>query len=128
VAELLTHASVVKLNETELDVVQRFAGLPAESEAFCRAGAERFGWEAACVTFGSRGCAVLAGGDYAEAPGHPVEVADPVGAGDAFAAAFLHGLVSGWRAEEIARFANRLGALVASRPGAIPDWDVGEVG
>jgi fructokinase len=128
VSELLARANVVKLNETELDMVRRFAGLPAEPEAFCRAGAERYSWEAACVTFGSRGCAVLAGGSYVEAPGFPVEVADPVGAGDAFAAAFLHGLVSGWSAAEIARFSNRLGALVASRPGAIPDWQVGEVG
>jgi fructokinase len=127
VGELLGRAGVVKLNETELEVVARSTGLPSEAQGFCRAGASRYGWTAACVTFGSRGCAVLAGGEYAEAPGCPVEVADPVGAGDAFAAAFLHGLEEGWRAEEIARFANRLGALVASRPGAIPEWSLAEI-
>jgi sugar/nucleoside kinase (ribokinase family) len=40
----------------------------------------------------SRGCAVRIGGDYAEPPGYSVTVADTVGAGDAFAAAFLHGI------------------------------------
>jgi fructokinase len=55
-------------------------------------------------------------------------VADPVGAGDAFAAGFLHGLDGGWPAAKIAQLANRLGALVASRPGAIPDWRVEELG
>ncbi len=57
---------------------------------------------------------------------HTINVADPVGAGDAFAAAFLHGLISDWPVAKIAAFANRLGALVASRHGAIPDWTVEE--
>jgi fructokinase len=47
---------------------------------------------------------------------------DTVGAGDAFAAAFLHGLGSGWPLGKIADFANRVGALIAARPGAVPDW------
>jgi fructokinase len=49
-----------------------------------------------------------------------------VGAGDAFAAAFLHGLSRQWGIEEIAVFANRVGAIVASRAGAMPDWSVAE--
>ena len=44
-----------------------------------------------CVTRGSLGCTVLMDGQYIEAPGYPVQVVDTVGAGDAFAAAFLHG-------------------------------------
>jgi fructokinase len=35
-------------------------------------------------------------------------------------------LISEWPAAQIAEFANRVGALVASRPGAIPDWTVEE--
>ena len=81
---------------------------------------------AVCVTLGSRGCAVFAKGQYHEEPGCPIKVADTVGAGDAFAAAFLHGLTSQWHVAEIARFANRVGALVASKPGAIPDWTLAE--
>lgn len=126
VSELLTHADVVKLNETELDAVHRVAGLPENAEAFCRAGADRYGWKAACITLGARGCCMLARGEYVEVGGYPVEVADPVGAGDAFAAALMHGLRCGWPARKIATFANRLGALVASRPGAIPDWSLAE--
>ena len=56
--------------------------------------------------------------------GERVTVADTVGAGDAFAAAFLHGLRERWPTSQIARFANRVGALVASRSGAIPDWSM----
>ena len=56
-----------------------------------------------------------------------MDVADTVGAGDAFAAAFMHGLDADWPLLDIATFANRVGALVASRHGAIPDWTLEEV-
>ncbi len=122
VAGLLACADVVKLNEEELDAVRQFTGLPRTSELFCREAANRYGWKAVAVTLGARGCAMLLEDEFIEAPGYAVDVADPVGAGDAFAAAFLHGLSSGWPVGKIAQFANRVGALVASRHGAIPDW------
>ncbi len=126
VRELLEQADVVKMNQDEMCAIHRYLELPAETNAFCAAAAERFGWMAVCVTLGSRGCAVFANGEYHEEPGCPIEVADTVGAGDAFAAALLHGLASDWDIAEIARFANRVGALVASKPGAIPDWTPAE--
>ena len=126
VKQLLAQASVVKLNEEELDSVHQFTGLPLGFEAFCREGARRYGWQAVCVTLGARGCAMLACGAYVEADGYRVEVVDPVGAGDAFAAAFLHGLICEWPVAKIAAFANRVGALVASRSGAIPEWNMAE--
>jgi fructokinase len=126
VKQLLAQASVVKLNEEELDSVHQFTGLPLGFEAFCREGASRYGWQAVCVTLGARGCAMLACGAYVEADGCRVDVVDPVGAGDAFAAAFLHGLICEWPVAKIAAFANRVGALVASRPGAIPEWNMAE--
>jgi len=122
VRELLKHADVLKLNEEELYRIHKFTGLPADAEAFCREGVQRYGWRAVGVTLGDRGCAMLANEQYVEAAGHPVNVVDTVGAGDAFAAAFMHGLSLNWPTVEIAWFANRVGALVASRHGAIPDW------
>ena len=122
VSELLQSADVVKLNEEELERVHEFSRLPLNVEAFCREGSARYGWQAVGVTLGDRGCAILADGHYVEAGVHPVNVVDTVGAGDAFAAAFMHGLSLNWPAAEIASFANRVGALVASRHGAIPDW------
>lgn len=123
VRELIGLANVAKLNDHEVTLVEGMLGLGAGTlEGFCRSCAREFGWEAACVTRGETGCAVLVNGVYAEAEGYRVRVADAVGAGDAFAAAFLHGLDDGWPPAEIGDFANRVGALVASRPGAIPPW------
>ena len=111
VETLLRCADVVKLNENELAYTGR-------SLVQLR---DDYSLDACCVTRGERGCAILVGDDYAECPGVPITVADPVGAGDAFAAAFLHGLDQRWPAKQIGEFANQAGAFVASRPGAIPN-------
>ena len=94
---------------------------------FCSTYAPRFGWDVVCVTRGEHGCELWQKGQYFVAPGYRVTVADTVGAGDAFGAALLHGLEQQWVPEKVADFANRLGALVASRSGAIPPWTMDEV-
>ncbi len=127
VRKLLACATVVKVNEVEAAAISRMHGRElATLEDFCRTFAAKFGWEAVCVTRAAQGCVLLVGSEFAEASGYAVEVADAVGAGDAFAAAFVHALSQGWPPAEVADFANRVGALVASRAGAIPPWTIEE--
>ena len=128
VVELLAAADVVKLNDAEVEAVESMLGWSAVSlEDFCRNCAARFQCEAVCVTRGAQGCVLLLAGQYEEVAGHPVRVADAVGAGDAFAAALIHAVDAGWSARAAGAFANRLGALVASRRGAVPDWSLREL-
>jgi fructokinase len=128
VASLLELAHVVKLNDVEVGMVgQMFGTPPATLEAFCRGYAAHYGWQAICVTRGSEGCALLMGSEYVEVPGYRITVADTVGAGDAFAAALVHGIQAGWPLGEVGDFANRLGALVASRHGGVPAWTLDEL-
>jgi len=128
IADLLKLAHVVKLNNVEVEMVSRMFGTAGNTlEAFCRTYAARYSWQAICVTRGSEGCGLLLGGEYVEVPGYEVTVADTVGAGDAFAAALVHGIQSGWAEREIGDFANRLGALVASRRGGVPAWTMDEL-
>ena len=127
IQDLMSRATLVKLNHEEVEAIARMFGTRHRSlEEFCRNYADLYKWAGVCVTRGSLGCTVLMDGQYIEAPGYPIQVVDTVGAGDAFAAAFLHGLGSGWSPPKIADFANRVGALVASRRGAIPDWTISE--
>ena len=127
VRELMSRATVAKLNEQEAAALDRMFGKTHRSlEEFCRDYAREYGWETVCVTRGAEGCALMVGDKFVESPGYHVKVADAVGAGDAFAAALVHGLGSGWSARVIADFSNRVGALVASRRGAIPSWTVEE--
>jgi fructokinase len=129
VNELMSLATAVKLNDQEVEMIQSMFGWSYRSlEDFCRGTARRFGWEAVCVTRGEAGCVLLVDDNYVEAEGYEVRVADTVGAGDAFAAALLHAMGCGWPAQEVADFANRVGALVASRPGGTPSWTIEEVG
>ena len=128
VASLCELAQVVKLNDVEVGMVGRMFGTPETAlESFCRSYAARFGWQAVCVTRGGEGCALLLAGEYLELPGYRVKVADTVGAGDAFAAALVHGIHAGWPTREVGDFANRLGALVASRSGGVPAWTANEL-
>jgi fructokinase len=128
VRDLMSQATVVKLNDEEVPVVDHICGRSHSSlEEFCRDYAAEFGWESVCVTRGAEGCVLLVGDEWVSAPGYSVKVVDTVGAGDAFAAGFLHGLGCGWPAARVADFANRVGALVASRPGATPAWTTDEI-
>jgi fructokinase len=129
VERLSSQANVVKLSDSEaefLDASLNAGGQFDSVEHFSRRWSQQFGCEVICVTFGERGCALYRNGEYCEVPGYKVKVADTVGAGDAFAAALLRGLEEGWATHHIGAFANAVGALVASRPGATPEWNVDE--
>jgi len=128
VEQLSRQASVLKVSDSEAEFLDGLvnAGQRSSIEEFCRRWIEQYGCKMICITFGERGCAVSHQGRYCEIPGFRVEVADTVGAGDAFAAAFLHGIEQGWDAPRTGRFANAVGALVASRSGATPEWRIEE--
>lgn len=127
IRELIAHTTILKLNDNEVEEIARFSGEHYSSlESFCRNYSEQFGLEAVCVTSGAKGCSLLLRGEYVESAGYAVSAVDAVGAGDAFAAAFAHGLACNWSAGRIAQFANRVGALIATRSGAIPPWTIDE--
>ncbi|MGO2111310.1 MAG: 5-dehydro-2-deoxygluconokinase [Pseudoclavibacter sp.] len=73
------------------------------------------GVELAIVKQGPRGVLAKTADETVEVPVHPVEVINGLGAGDAFGGALCHGLLEGWGLEELLRFANVAGAIVASR-------------
>jgi fructokinase len=127
VRTLVRQTHVLKLSHQELPLVKEMCGIAGESlDRFCRESARAFELETVCVTRGAEGCGLLLNDEYVEAPGFPIQVADAIGAGDAFSAALVHGISLGWPVPQVAEFANRIGALVASRPGATSHWTVTE--
>jgi fructokinase len=130
VEQLASQANVIKLSDSEaefLDASLGSEGLEASLEHFCERWSDQYNCKTICVTLGERGCAIYKDHQFTQVPGRKVEVADTVGAGDAFAASFLHGVEQGWNAERCGVFANAVAALVASRPGATPEWNIDEV-
>jgi fructokinase len=128
VRELAQMASVIKLNQQEAEVVGTlFDVRSTDTESFCRELAARLGLQGVAVTAGADGASVLLGGVFAHAPAPRVEVHDTVGSGDAFSAALIDGVATGAQVADIVRRATAVGALVASRAGATPDWTLEEL-
>jgi len=124
IATSLDRADVVKLNADEAAVLDRLMDWNApDMRSFARKVQQTHGVATVCVTRAERGCLLAVGDDWVESPGVRVELsagADAVGAGDAFTAALIVGQLRRWPAAAQASFANAVGALVASRPGAMP--------
>ena len=130
VERLCRNVTVLKLNEFEAATLSSLHGVRPENfklEDFCRIWSERFQIPVICITLGPEGCCLFANHNFQRLQGQQVQVSDTVGAGDAFAAAFLHGYQEGWPLAECGRFANELGAFVASKPGATPSWALNEI-
>jgi fructokinase len=109
-------AEIVKVSDEEL------VFLTGTSEANALWGAHM---KLLVVTHGAGGATIYTTRERFYAPGFAVQAVDTTGAGDAFVAGLLHGLLTHGEAfdrhlEPIARFANACGALTTTRKGAIP--------
>ena len=82
------------------------------------------GAKAVALKMGDQGCYIRSADTELRIPIYKVDAIDALGAGDAFAAGFLAGLVRGWDLERTGRFANAVGAFCVTALGAttgIPD-------
>lgn len=73
------------------------------------------GVELAIVKQGPRGVLAKTKNETVEVAPYPVQVVNGLGAGDGFGGALCHGLLNDWPLEDILRFANVAGAIVAGR-------------
>jgi fructokinase len=113
----LEYANIVKVSEEEVEFLTGGVDItPLWREAT----------QMVIVTRGGMGSvAYLKDGSRVEAAGHRVDAVDTTGAGDAFLAGLLHGLMQhpdDWRAHlaTILHYANAVGALTTTQRGAIP--------
>ena len=125
----LDRATIFKINDQEALLVSRlFYGAELPLEGFVRRIAQDFSVPVVIVTAAEKGCYVFSGSGFHHVPAVPVTVADAVGAGDAFSAAFITQLLSGSNVITAARRANAVGGYVASQRGAVPAYPEGLVG
>ena len=71
------------------------------------------------VKLGSRGSLVRTGGRTTEIGIHPTDALDTTGAGDAYAAGYLHGLIRGWGPERSGDLGSRIASLTVGQVGAV---------
>ncbi len=133
IQESLELATLMKMNDAEVAQVLGLLGLPGgeapgEGERRLeplRMGAERLlnefpTLEMVAVTRGGQGSLLVRRDEWHEHRGLAVEVADTIGAGDAFTAALTHYLLRGADLATLNEAGNRWGGWVASQSGAMP--------
>jgi fructokinase len=115
----LEKANILKLNDDEVMQLNDILGLSFESfPSFCEFVAQEFNLDYILITLGERGA--FAGsslGEQVYLPGYKIDLADSLGSGDAFSAAFVHSLLGGHSLQAACELGNALGALVATTHG-----------
>lgn len=119
--ESLRRASIVKLNDDEVrTLAAMFSTHTRTDDEFARWVLDTYRVEIVCITRGAAGALAVSQDALCEVSGLSVNVVDTVGAGDAFTAALIWSRLNCRPLERAIDLANRLGALVASRAGAMP--------
>lgn len=121
--ELLPSVSILFCGRGD---AERVFGLPGDPEAVARAFREKFAVPTVVLTLGAGGALALADRVYRQQRVPRVDVVDPLGAGDAFAAGFLYGYLT----DGIQRgldVGGAMGALACSIVGDFPLVSLGEV-
>jgi len=119
VEQLLTRADVLKMNRDELIALSRGDG-DSDIGDLIRRFSDRWRKDKVCITDGGDGAWFFDGDQIHHASTKPVTVRDTVGAGDAFSARLLDGLLRGEPVAETLAEATQRGSLVASLDGAVP--------
>jgi fructokinase len=115
-------ADILKLNHEEFPVVMKAIHAPHLDELHAaRYLCSRFALKLVCITRGAAGSLLVRGDEHNEHAGYQVKIADTVGAGDAFTATMVHHFLRGSDLTTMNNAANRMGAWVASEPGATPE-------
>lgn len=117
---LLPKADTVKVNDIELDILCDWYGIRGEANEKMQYLRDKFGLKRLIVTMGEKGAACLSAEGLFHTPGLSIQVQDTIGSGDAFLAGFLSRSLAGQSDEECLRFANAMGALVATKAGGTP--------
>lgn len=120
--ESLRRCNILKINDEELLTVSNLFKLGGETVVEqCRDLLLAYGLQMVILTCGENGSYVVSENQtsYRETP--KVEVVDTVGAGDAFTAAFIAGILKGKPITDAHRLAVNVSAYICTQPGAMPD-------
>jgi fructokinase len=131
VHDTLMKSDVLKLNEAEVPAVAHLLGVRGEGAEAVQNLMSRYPLRLVAVTRGPYGARLQGIGEASVHRGFPVSdlpagadnalaAPDTVGAGDAFTAALVTGLLRGRPLRDINAFANRLARYVCTKPGAMP--------
>lgn len=118
----MKRCNILKINDEELVTVSRMFGYPGiDLQDKCWILLGKYNLRMLILTCGINGSYVFTPGNVSFQPTPKVEVADTVGAGDSFTAAFIASLLKGKSVAEAHALAVRTSAFVCTRKGAMPE-------
>jgi fructokinase len=120
ILDSLNVADILKLNEEELPIVARYIGIIGYVESQLDQLINMFKLKHVVYTMGSKGSIIKSKEEasYMEVP--KIEVADTVGAGDAFTAIFIAGILNGIPLKQTHYKATEIAAYICTQKGATP--------
>ena len=119
--ESFRRCNVLKINDEELVTVSRMFGYPGiDLQDKCWILLAKYDLKMLILTCGVNGSYVFTPGHVSFVETPKVQVADTVGAGDSFTAAFTAAILKGCTVEEAHRLAVETSAYVCTQQGAMP--------
>ncbi len=119
--ESMKLCNILKINDEELDIVSRMAGYPdIDFHDKCWILLSKYDLKMLILTCGVEGSYVFTPGRVSFQPTPKVEVADTVGAGDSFTAAFIANILKGKSVADAHEKAVATSAFVCTQHGAMP--------
>ena len=117
----MKRCNILKINDEELVTVSRMFGYPGiDLQDKCWILLGKYNLKMLILTCGINGSYVFTPGNVSFQPTPKVEVADTVGAGDSFTAAFIASILKGKSVAETHCLAVRTSAYVCTQKGAMP--------
>jgi len=126
IENLAARATVVKMNEEEARLLIGGSSKASLQDIIGEFRA-KYHPKTICITKGENGAIIWHDHEIYEHPGFKVDVVDTVGAGDAFLATFISGILAEHRMEDILKKACAIGAFVTSKRGANPVYNEQEI-
>ncbi len=123
----LIKTQVLKMNEDELVQVSGWYTNHKGLEDRMRVLQDKFRIETLIVTRGAKGAVINYDDRFYDHDGFKVTVADTIGSGDSFLAAFLSKFIEQHDVEMALDFACTVGAFVATRRGGCPDYSANDI-
>ncbi len=117
----MQNCNILKINDEELITVSRMFGYPSiDLQDKCWILLGKYNLKMLILTCGINGSYVFTPGNVSFQPTPKVEVADTVGAGDSFTAAFIASILKGKSVTEAHTIAVKTSAFVCTKKGAMP--------
>ena len=119
--ESMRRCNILKINDEELVTVSRIFGYPGiDLQDKCWILLGKYNLKMLILTCGINGSYVFTPGNVSFQPTPKVEVADTVGAGDSFTAAFIANILKGRSVADAHKKAVETSAFVCTQKGAMP--------